>query len=319
MRAFALSDGAAGNAKQAAALAWLLGLNADPIKFELHGLDRLLAPRFKSASMRTMIGSSQTLASWITIAQPEIAIGCGRAAAAALRTIKRVNPYCKTVQILAPECSPSLFDWVICPQHDRLRGMNVLTSLGAIHTIESQLTIASNQANALLLLLGQAHNNAPWTLAQLRTLLAQLGGWPGQIWISNSRRSSFDLNALIAQSPLRQHPNVEIYQAGTGIDNPYLRWLLSAQQIIVSPDSVNMITEAMATRARVCVPWQAVAQGKIARFLQANRERLSELEAGTSCGNQTQSEPFADCLALAQVLKGKLGLLAESISQTPML
>ena len=313
LRAFALTDGAAGNAKQAAALAQLLGLNAEHITLRLNGLDQWLAPRFKSASLHTKIGTSQTLASWLQAAQPELVIGCGRAAAAALRAIKCAKHSCKTVQILAPECSPNYFDWVICPGHDRVRGANVLTCLGAVHTIESLLSSRSNQTNALLLLLGQPSANVPWTLTQLRTLLTELSAWPGQIWISSSRRSSFDLPTLIAESALRHHPNIEIYQAGTAMENPYLLWLLSAQQIIVTPDSVNMATEAMATRAHVNVPWQSVALGKIARFLHANTARLSPLYIDDTSGNRAQPQPIADCQALAQVLKGKLGLLAQSL------
>lgn len=312
MRAFALSDGAAGNAKQALALASLMGLAATPITLQLNGIDRWLAPRLKAASLKgTTIGESSslaTLASWLDSAQPELVIGCGRSGAAALRTIKQAKSSCKTVQILAPECSVEYFDWVICPEHDRLRGPNVLTSLGAIHTIESQLSVSSNQSGALLLLLGQANTNARWTQDQLRTLLADMRQWPGQIYISTSRRSGFNIDALIAASPLAGHAGVEIYQAGSAAANPYMRWLLSASQIIVTPDSVNMVSEAMATRAQVCVPWQASAQGKIARFLQANRARISRLDASCFSGARTQAVPHADCEALAQVLRQQLRL-----------
>ena len=313
MRAFALSDGAAGNAKQASALANLLGLSAISLTLQLHGVDRQLAPRFKAANLqRTTIGEPHalvTLAAWIDSAQPDLVIGCGRAAAAALRAIKQAKASCKTIQILAPECSARYFDWVICPQHDRLRGPNVLTSLGAIHTIESQLSPNCNQCDALLVLLGQASKNAPWTTNQLRALLADLRTWPGPIYLSTSRRSGFDIDALIAASPLSGHARVEIYRAGDAAPNPYMRWLLSAGKIVVTPDSVNMISEAMATRAQLLVPWQASAHGKIARFFQTNQARLQGFDANSFSREQTPAAPHADCEALAQLLKQKLGFL----------
>ena len=312
MRAFALSDGAAGNAKQALALADLLGQAATGLTVQLSGADRLLAPRFKAASLRgTQIGDASVLtalATWIERSQPELVIGCGRAAAAVLRTIKQTKESCKTIQILAPECGARHFDWVVCPQHDRLRAPNVLTSLGSIHNIESQLTAHCNQSDALLLLIGQPNKNARWTEHQLRTLLADLQQWPGELCISTSRRSGFDINALIAASKLAEHPRVKIYQAGTATPNPYLAWLLCAGTIIVTPDSVNMISEAMATRARLLVPWQASARGKIARFLQINQPRLNGFDVRDIGAERSPAVPHADCEALAKLLKRNLGL-----------
>src|SRR3546814_6768877 len=56
-------------------------------------------------------------------------------------------------------------------------------------------------------------------------------------------------------------------------ENPYPGLLAWADRIIVSPDSVNMISEACATEVPVWVPGMARARGRHARFLHALHAR----------------------------------------------
>ena len=55
--------------------------------------------------------------------------------------------------------------------------------------------------------------------------------------------------------------------------NPYAPALAHADRIVVSPDSVNMVSEAAATTVPVYVAEPARASGRIAAYLQAMTQR----------------------------------------------
>ena len=75
-----LTDGAAGNANQAVALASALGLDARRIDLRWRGGWRMLAPHFMPRDFRNAFSDSAGLQPpW-----PKVAIGCGRLGAAAL-------------------------------------------------------------------------------------------------------------------------------------------------------------------------------------------------------------------------------------------
>jgi uncharacterized protein len=312
--AWVFTDGHAGNVKQALALASLLGRTAQAFSVQLQGLDRWFAPTFKSANpARVALSSAQSLRALVAdqneAATADLAIGCGRAGAAALRALRALLPACRTVQILAPGCAPHYFDVVLCPAHDRLRAPNVLHTLGAIHTLERDLPSPSNQSDALLLLIGNPTRNARWTSAELTALLDQAQQWPHAIWLSSSRRSSAAIQQVLATHPLLRDERVRVFpsrpvispSSGIAQANPYLDWLTQARQIVVTPDSVNMLSEAIATRASVHMPWQHQLRGKLVRLHAGLGARLTPtLLSPAQCVPQA---PLADCLAICSALQ----------------
>jgi uncharacterized protein len=261
-----ITDGAMGNLKQARALASGLGLRALEVGVRLQALDRLLAPHFKRAQLSALRFEPQ-----FSLANIRLAIGCGRAAAVALDALKRSQPLLRTVQILDPRCDPRRFDVVICPEHDGLHGTNVLRMQGALNDIDDTW-LAQGQALAAaaevktLLLLGAPTRHAPYDVAMLRTLLASLS--TAGLCISASRRTP------TAFLPLLQASGARVWCNPADGENPYQAWLSSAEHILVSPDSINMISEACATRARVSVLFPERTRGKTARFLASIKARL---------------------------------------------
>jgi mitochondrial fission protein ELM1 len=65
---------------------------------------------------------------------------------------------------------------------------------------------------------------------------------------------------------------VRWFGAGDG-DNPYAAALAFADRIVVSPDSVNMVSEACATAAPVYVAEPARATGRVRAYLDAMLRR----------------------------------------------
>ena len=65
---------------------------------------------------------------------PALAIGCGRQAALATRLLRARGS--QAVQILDPRIDPRHWDLVIAPEHDTLRGDNVIPTLGSLHPVD---------------------------------------------------------------------------------------------------------------------------------------------------------------------------------------
>ena len=271
-----LTDGAAGNVKQARVLARGLGLNAREFVVKLNALERAFAPRFRRARFAALnLTPMPDLADSLDC---PFAIGCGRAGAIALDALKCARPAVRTVQILAPRCDPGRFDAIVCPEHDRLNAPNVVSMVGALNDIDDAWLAAgrasisqANPAASILLLVGAPTHNAPYTAAQFAHLLQRLDA--KNLCISASRRTPPEFLALIRAS------GASVWTGAGDGPNPYQGWLSSADRIIVTPDSVNMISEACATYAQVEVVFSDAACGKIAIFLASLTGRLEANQA----------------------------------------
>lgn len=216
---------------------------------------------------------------------PDIAIGCGRSAALATRIIGHLaDRRCYTIQILDPRINPRHWDCVIAPQHDRLHGPNVLSPLGSLHSIDAAWLAAARAAWAELstlsgpriaVLLGGPRRDIPldklWQQALCTGLRARLQRDGGSLLISASRRTPAGLVEAIAEAgagfPLR------IWRGSQDGANPYPGFLAWSDLLVVSPDSVNMLSEAAATGAPVHTLVTTPLPSKLALFHQALAQR----------------------------------------------
>lgn len=297
---WALSDGAAGNHKQAWALAQAIGapqLHAATIA--LSRPDRWLAPQWRRARRQAIRGLPAT-------ELPDLVIGCGRRAAAVLDRLKADQPSLRTVQILDPRVNPARFDLVLVPQHDLLRGDNVLLSLGALHGIDAAVLAQSKSQFAALeafaaprqvFLLGASHRHARWAWPQLEGALEAAAGC-GSVLISTSRRTPAALSSRVQRWASSR--GAYCYTGDKG-NNPYLGLLAWADAITVSPDSVTMLSEACATDAPVFLLDGARLDGKLARLCAA-LQRMGRL--GAAAGSIV---PLRETAELAAEVRRRLG------------
>ena len=280
--ALALSDGAAGNANQARAMAMAMGASVD----ELHVAAR--AP-WRWFSPHQFLGSQYALGSEFTQCLqrpwPELAIGCGRQAALATRLLRQASAgACKVVQILDPRIDPAHFDLVITPQHDGLIGDNIITTLGSLNVIDDAwLQQARTAFSEMLnlptpryaLLLGgptRALNLDRNYWNQLVTTLSRrLRAEGASLMLSSSRRTP-DWLRQAAREAFGEIPNRQWHGPDDG-ENPYAGFLAWADAIVVTPDSVNLLSEAAATRAPVWTFAPQGVSGKIGDFVAALHER----------------------------------------------
>jgi mitochondrial fission protein ELM1 len=225
---------------------------------------------------------------------PQLAIGCGRQAALALRLIaRRSGGACRTVQILDPRVARDEFDLIIAPEHDALLGENVISSQGALHDIDAAWLARARlewaQLGALpgprtVVLLGGSNRALTLNQKYWRALSTKLGHWlhrdGGSLLLSTSRRSP-DWLRQSARAEFSAVPGVQWHDAEDG-PNPYPGFLAWADRIVVTPDSVNLLSEACATTAPVLCHFEKPLRGKLANFyrdlLEAGRVRPMKLE-----------------------------------------
>ena len=278
MECWVLSDGAAGNVRQAEALAQALGLRSERITLAARLPWRLLAPRRWPGSERAF---GPAFAARLA-APPALAIGCGRQAALATRLLRSRGA--RVVQVLDPRISPACFDAVVAPAHDGLAGPNVVTCLGALHPVDaSWLTSARLRFAALsalprpltLLALGgptaRLRMTPRWFAGLADTLERWLARDGGGLLVTSSRRTPEWLRRAVRHRfdgvPGQQ------WHGGSDADNPYAGFLAHADRIVVTADSTNLISEAAGTGVPVLVYAPAPLRGKPARLYAALRER----------------------------------------------
>ncbi|KRG44189.1 nucleoside-diphosphate sugar epimerase [Stenotrophomonas panacihumi] len=281
---WAIHDGHVGNARQVLALARALG-DDTPVEPLLHPTApwRWLAPRRLPGDARAF-GSAFHRA---LAAPPRLALGCGRQAALATRLARARGAV--AVQILDPRIDPRHWDQVIVPEHDGLRGENVITLLGSLHPVDDAWLAAGRDAFPTLgtlpgpriaLLIGGPTARVPWDaqalaaeVEALALLAAQQGG---SLMATTSRRTPAEVVARLRTLPIPLWTGA----ADEG-PNPYAGLLGWADAIACTADSSNLLSEACATRVPVLPLFAERAQGRAAQLLAAleARGRLSALPA----------------------------------------
>ena len=292
---WAISDGHAGNARQAGALAAAVAVDTGAAVS-----DRILAPciPWRWLAPRILPGSRQAFGEDFAHAlatPPRLAVGCGRQAALATRLLRASGT--KAVQILDPRLDPDHWDLVVAPAHDGLVGANVIATLGSLHPVDDAwLARARTQFAALealprprtTVLLGGSSAHARFDRMAFEELAskleAALAGDGGSVLLTTSRRTPRELREVL-QHRYEKTPGI-VWRDDADGPNPYPGLLAWADRIVCSPDSVNMVSEACATRVPVFVFDPGRVHGRPRRFLEAL------LASGRIHAMDTQLAPF---------------------------
>ena len=270
-----ISDGAAGNERQALALAHALELDARVLRIGLRAPWRWLAPRLLAgagAALRDLYGGT------IGPPWPTLAIGCGRRAALLTRALRKWSGGgCLTVQILDPRITSRHFDVVIAPRHDHLAGSNVIETIGSLNPVDAPWLANARVGFAELeampqprttVLIGATHAAQDLDARYFDALLGKLGAWfardGGSFLVSTSRRTPPAL-AQRLRADFARWPGMFWANDADG-ENPYPGLLAWADRIVVSPDSVNMLSEACATGKPVHTFAAQRLRGKLAEL-----------------------------------------------------
>lgn len=180
---------------------------------------------------------------------PDLLITCSRRSASVSAAIRHAaGGQTFTVHIQNPIAPSRYFDLVVPLKHDGLAGPNVVATRTALHrvTTEKLAAAAEEWRNRLgdltvAVLLGGRTRSYRFTRETLDKLVSGLAGLDGKIAITASRRTEPELvDALKARVPRAW------FWDGSG-PNPYLGMLALARHIVVTEESVSMISEAVST------------------------------------------------------------------------
>lgn len=308
---WAVSDGRAGNRQQASALAAALGRGSvDELVLRTRAPWRWIAPR-------RWPGAAQAFgAAFADGPTPALAIGCGRQAALATRLLRERGA--KAVQILDPRIDPSHWDLVVAPEHDGLRGGNVVALLGSLNPVDDAWLAQARDrfaAFSLLpqprtaLLLGGTSAHARFDrmafevlASKLEAVLARDGG---SVLITTSRRTPNELRDALRHR-YDETPGL-VWRGPEDGENPYPGLLAWADRIVCSPDSVNMISEACATAAPVYVFDPSRVGGRPRRFVDEllRRGRIRAMDAELT---PFEAEPLRETARVAAEIRQRLAL-----------
>ncbi len=207
---------------------------------------------------------------------PRLTISCGRhGVGPALEVKRRSGGRTTAVHIQHPRIRPSRFDLVVAAAHDRLSGPNVEVTAGSVHRVtrarlDEEAGIWADRLSAIphpriAVLIGG--NNGIYQLGKPEThaiaealdRLAKETG--GGLMVTPSRRTG-DENTAILREVLSGSGRIVWDLTG---ENPYFGFLGSAGAVIATGDSVNMVSEAVATGKPVHI-LDLPHNGKAAKF-----------------------------------------------------
>ena len=261
---------------QCVGLAEALGFKPIVKRVRLRAPWRQLTPYFRfGGHMQFAPGSDALAPPW-----PDLLIATGRHSVAASLLVRNLSACagkrCVTVQIQNPVIAASHFDLVVTPRHDRLEGANVVATQGALHRITPEVLreggekftprVAHLKRPYVSVLIGGTNAvyrmGAAETAVLAKQLAAAAKAHSASLLITPSRRTGED-NLRIFERELAGVPH--FLWDGQG-DNPYFGMLGLADFIVVTADSVNMVSEAASTGKPVYVFDLPGGSEKFARF-----------------------------------------------------
>lgn len=309
-----ITDGRAGNDRQALALAEQLGLPFRHLVLGLRAPWSWFAPRQLPGGRLALPAPQRrgvVVPPW-----PAVAIGCGRAAGYYTRLLHRLSEGgTYTVQILDPRIDPLHWDTVIAPRHDGLRGANVLDPLGSLNPVdEAWLAEGRDVCPAfgdlpqprVAVLVGGPRQGIPldetYAAALADRLLERQWREGGSLMVLASRRTPAPVVAVLRER-LAGVPGVVWSSAEDGT-NPYPAAMGWADRLVVTPDSINMLSEACAVGRPVQTLVTAPLPEKFERFHRALRE--AGLLRGLDEPTPERQPPLRETRTIAETVRRRI-------------
>ena len=308
-----VSDGRPGMENQCVGLAEAVALPFVVKRIRPRAPWRWLPPRVWPAPLAALGGPDRLAPPW-----PRLMIATGRctvAPAAAVRS--RAAGATFAVQIQNPGIAVSRFDLVVAPRHDRLTAPNVVATRGALHRVTPRRLREAAQAFAptvarmprplVAVLIGGRNRVYRFGAAEARWLaggLTALARGGAGLAVTLSRRTGGAVERVLRDA-LAGLPSVIWSGAGA---NPYYGYLGLADAVVVTCDSVSMISEAAATGKPV---WVAYLPGGSAKFRAFHDNLKRDGVTRGFTGRRLESwtyRPLADTALVAAEVRRRLQL-----------
>ena len=247
LKALLLSQGMHGMISQVEGLAKALNLNYKNQEIKLKKFWKFIPPFLTPATLSVLENSF--------IFDSKVIISCGRKSVIpSIALKKKYKDKIFTIHIQDPKVSIEKFDLIVCPEHDGLKGDNVIRTTGAIHYLTDKEILREN--------------NYLKIDRENKKIIALILGGPNKYYTFSDKEIDFLFNRiktiftrdkykLIVIPSYRTPPNI-IKKAFNSFGHDhmvikevdkraYLSALSISDYIVVTCDSTSMISEAAIT------------------------------------------------------------------------
>ncbi|WP_112662660.1 mitochondrial fission ELM1 family protein [Microvirga flavescens] len=273
LTSWVLTDGKAGDEQQALGVAEALGLDLEIRRVRPRAPFTWLMP-WGPVDPRERPGAHN---SPIAPPFPDLVIASGRRAVSYLRFVKQASGgRTYTVFLKDPRTGSKTADFIWVPEHDPLRGPNVLATLTPPHRISAELLKAARAhpdprlsdlpSPRVAVLAGgdsRHHRFTDQDIARFLRDLTAIAETGASLMVTASRRTPPSLKKALARLTAKHGG---FFWDGSG-DNPYIPLLALADFIVATADSFNMIGEAAVSGAPILVFEPSGGHSKLTAFL----------------------------------------------------
>jgi mitochondrial fission protein ELM1 len=246
-----LTEGAHGMISQVEGLASAMNATFDHKTVKLKNIFKFIPPKFSPKSKSVFNFSELTKSS---NPLPDYLISCGRKSVIPNIVLKSYfknfyNHNIKNIHIQDPKISSDNFDYIIVPEHDNpLEGNNIIRSVGALHYVTEKEVENSNHEEKLVvcIILGGPNKYYLFSENEIEKFIFNITQAKNNITkinIIGSRRTPPQLFENIKK---KFNTNIFNYDFSLKKEN-YLKLMSEASHIVVTSDSISMISEAAIT------------------------------------------------------------------------
>ena len=311
LKGILLTQGMHGMISQVEGLAKALNLDFTHHTVELNNFWKLIPPK--------MTPISQSVYKRVDHDSFDIIISCGRKSVIPSIHLKNnSNKKVFNIHIQDPKVDLKHFDFIVAPEHDSIKGQNVISTKGAIHYLtENEINENKDYLNSFI----KKDERIIWTLI--------MGGPTKyydystknikEIFITLSELSKKHNFQLVVIPSMRTPANIIQYaKEYFGDDHTvimdvdkkaYLSALAIAQKIIVTCDSSSMISEAALTGKPIYVA--SILPKKNDKRFQKFRNLFRELNIIKNLGEEIEDwnyEKLDETNRVANIIKRKINL-----------
>ncbi len=179
---------------------------------------------------------------------PDMVISCGRKSVYLSIYLKKKFSKIINIHIQNPKISSKYFSFVIAPNHDNLKGPNVINSKGALHFYKKEQYLKkefkNEEKNLVTCIVGGRNNHYYFSLSEAKNYCKKIKEIKREnpvikLLVITSRRTSIEIKNYIRD----QLFSIAEVWLGNG-ENPYELSLYKSSFFIITSDSTSMISEA---------------------------------------------------------------------------
>ena len=309
LKGILLTQGMHGMISQVEGLAKALDIDFTHHTVELNNFWKLIPPKLTPISQRVYKKINQT--------EFDLIISCGRKSVIpSIHLKKNSKKKIVNIHIQNPKVNFSHFDFIVAPEHDFIRGQNVINTKGAIHYLTDgeiiknkdylSSFIKKDQRKICSLILGGPTKYYEYSSENLKNIFSNLNNF--------LKKNDFQLIVIPSMRTPKNSINFAKDYFGknhTIIDNvdkkAYLSALSISESIVVTCDSSSMISEAALTGKPIYVA--NILPKKNDRRLQEFRNLFRKLNIIRNLGELEENwsyQKLDETNRVAKIIKQKL-------------